>query len=69
MAAERMPDFKEINRLIESLQMLDRSFQRITSEYGEHEANVRKACTAELKKQSEEFQGRNQDQRASKRGV
>ena len=55
MAAERMPDFKEINRLIESLQMLDRSFQRITSEYGEHEANVRKACTAELKKQSAEF--------------
>ena len=55
MAAERMPDFKEINRLIESLQMLDRSFQRITSEYGEQEANVRKACTAELKKQSAEF--------------
>ena len=37
MAAERMPDFKEINRLIESLQMLDRSFQRITSEYGERQ--------------------------------
>ena len=55
MAAERMPDFKEINRLIVSLQMLDRSFQRITSEYGEQEANVRKACTAELKKQSAEF--------------
>ena len=55
MAAERMPDFKEINRLIESLQMLDRSFQRITAEYGGHEANVRKACMAELKKQSAEF--------------
>ena len=43
MAAERMPDFKEINRLIESLEMLDRSFQRITAEYEGHEEKVRQA--------------------------
>ena len=55
MAAERMPDFKEINRLIESLQMLDRSFQRITAEFGGHEEKAKQACMAELKKQSAEF--------------
>ena len=55
MAAERMPDFKEINRLIESLEMLDRSFQKITAEYGGHEAKVKQACMAQLKKQSAEF--------------
>ena len=55
MAAERMPDFKEINRLIESLEMLDRSFQRITAEYEGHEEKVRQACAAQLKKESAEF--------------
>ena len=68
MAAERMPDFKEINRLIESLEMLDeinrlieslemldRSFQRITAEYEGHEEKVRQACSAQLKKESSEF--------------
>ena len=55
MAAERMPDFKEINRLVESLEMLDRSFQKITAEYGGHEAKVKQACMAQLKKQSAEF--------------
>ena len=55
MAAERMPDFKEINRLIESLEMLDRSFQRITAEYEGHEEKVRHACSAQLKKESSEF--------------
>jgi SNF2 family DNA or RNA helicase len=50
-----MPDFKEINRLIESLEMLDRSFQKITAEYGGHEAKVKQACMAQLKKQSAEF--------------
>ena len=55
MAAERMPDFKEINRLIESLEMLDRSFQRITAECEGHEEKVRQACAAQLKKESAEF--------------
>jgi len=55
MAAERMPDFKEINRLIESLQLLDRSFQRITAEYEEHEEKVKQALMAQLKKESAEF--------------
>ena len=55
MAAERVPDFKEINRLIESLEMLDRSFQRITAEYEGHEEKVRQACSAQLKKESSEF--------------
>ena len=55
MAAERMPDFKEISRLIESLQMLDRSFQRITAEYEEHEEKVKQALMAQLKKESAEF--------------
>ena len=55
MAAERMPDFKEINNLIESLQLLDKSFQRITAEYGTIEAGVRGDCLAALKKQAAQF--------------
>ena len=55
MAAERMPDFKEINNLIESLQLLDKSFQRITAEYGTIEAGVRGDCMAALKKQAAQF--------------
>ena len=55
MAAERMPDFEEINTLIESLQKLDRSFQRITSEYDQREETVRRECREALKKQSAQF--------------
>ena len=55
MAAERMPDFEEINTLIESLQKLDRSFQRIISEYDQREESVRRECREALKKQSAQF--------------
>ena len=55
MAAERMPDFKEINNLIESLQMLDKSFQRITAEYAAHEESVRRDCMNALKRQSAQY--------------
>ena len=55
MAAERMPDFDEINTLIESLRKLDRSFQRITSEYKQHEETVRRECREALRKQSAQF--------------
>ena len=58
MAAERMPDFKEINRLIESLEMLDRSFQRITAEYEGHEEKVRQACIPRPASGSARFRAR-----------
>ena len=37
MAAERMPDFNEIDSLIGNLGKLEKSFSKITSEYDLHE--------------------------------
>ena len=55
MASVRMPDFKEINNLIDSLSMLDQSFQRITAEAASQEADVKRSCMNVLKDQAAHF--------------
>ena len=55
MAAERMPDFNEINNLIGNLEKLDQSFKKITSEYDVHKEKLRTELTAALKEESAHF--------------
>ena len=49
MAAERMPDFNEIDSLIGNLGKLEKSFSKITSEYDLHEKELRDECAEALK--------------------
>ncbi|MGX8684959.1 MAG: hypothetical protein ACSW78_06725, partial [Lachnospiraceae bacterium] len=55
MAAERMPDFNEIDSLIGNLGKLEKSFSKITSEYDLHEKELREECAEALKRQSAHF--------------
>ena len=55
MAAERMPDFNEIDSLIGNLGKLEKSFSKITSEYDLHEKELRDECAEALKRQSAHF--------------
>ena len=55
MAAERMPDFNEIDSLIGNLGKLEKSFSKITSEYDLHEKALREECAEALKRQSAHF--------------
>ena len=49
MAKERMPDFREIDRLIESLRALDERFGQITADAARREQKVKQGCRTALK--------------------
>ena len=50
MAFERMPDFKEINELVSSMQALDSEFQRIVTDSAAREKQVTRSCREILKR-------------------
>ena len=49
MAKDRMPDFKEIDRLIVSLRALDERFGQISSDAARREQKVKQLCQSALK--------------------